>query len=229
MNTDTSPQEPPDEATETLNRSLEMLSPVGISAPDMIRAVHQELLINNILPGLLTHEPTAMLLDINNLFRRADDRGFRIDYARLKTMLEQRCDLRYSAAFSAVDRNDPGADDWVNYMDKIGYDVIGRDLLQYTDQSTGRRVSKGNMDVQFTIAAMKLPDTITHIILGTCDGDFTPLVKELQSNPSRRVSVLGVAGSNWAGMSRNLAKQADNFYNLSLIQEHIHYQGGRNA
>jgi uncharacterized LabA/DUF88 family protein len=228
MNTDHALHEPPDASFEAPGREIVEITPPAHVSQAVVRTVHSELAINEALPGLKLHEPTALLLDINNLYRRSRDNNFRIDYLRLINILRARCDLRYAAAFSAVDRDDPEALDWLKYMNDVGYDIINRDLINYTGDD-GRQVMKGNMDIEIAISAMKLSHGFTHVIIGTCDGDFVPLVHELQEDPIRRVSVLGISGENWKGMSKSLARAADNFYDLSKLVDEIHYRGGRNG
>jgi uncharacterized LabA/DUF88 family protein len=225
MNTDTSRSNPPDAGTERLGMPMleEVLPPSAMSLA-AIQSVHREVRLNDALPGLVLHEPTAILLDINNLFRRARDQRFRIDYLKLKTLFEQRCDLRYAAGFSAVDQSDEQAVDWVKFMRKIGYNMDVKNLHQYV-AGDGTEVVKGNMDIEMTCAAKDLPDAFTHVIIGTSDRDFIALIKNLKKNPARRVSVLGMSGPNWAGMSRQLVEAADNFYDLSRIQEYVEFRG----
>lgn len=189
---------------------------------NLIESVHTDMMINDVFPGLSPHEPTALLLDVNNLFRRASNLGFRIDYGKLKDLLASRCDLRYCGAFSAVDPDDEAAAGWIKYMEDVGYDVITKDIYKYTAEN-GRHVTKGNMDLEICVAATDLSSAFTHVILGTCDGDFTVVVKRLQRDLVRKVSVLGVSKADGAGMSRMLVKQADNFYNIARIQRQIEF------
>lgn len=199
-------------------------------AADMTLLVGAELSINNAFPGLKKNEPTALLLDINNLYRRAGQHGFRVDYGKLKNIFEQRCDLRYAAAFSAIDPTDVSSDRWIKFMRKADYSLHIKDLKRYTD-SEGEPVTKGNMDLELAFDALNLSPAFSHIVIGTCDGDFVPLIEELRKGKFRRVSVLGLRGREWAGMSRDLvtaAKEADgHFYDLTQIQEYIRYQGNR--
>jgi uncharacterized LabA/DUF88 family protein len=180
--------------------------------------------ISKALPNLKLGEGTALLLDVNNLFKRARASGFAIDYANLKYIFEKRCDLRYCAAFSAIDRSDPKANGWESYMKDKGYTVVSKDLKRYTNDKNVQ-VTKGNMDVELTCAAMRLSEGFAHVIIGTCDGDFVPLIQELKKGHYRKVSVLGITSPDWTGMSDTLVRAADNFYDMTAIKDHIHYRG----
>lgn len=196
--------------------------------PESLQMMGSALTINDALPNLVQHEATALILDVNNLYRRAHHNDWRIDYSRLKSILESRCDLRYAAAFSAVDRSSEKSATWIRYMTDRGYDVQTKDLKRYTSRE-GQNITKGNMDVEITIAAMNLSKSFGHVIIGTCDGDFTALVEELRQDPFRKVSVLGMTNDTWTGMSETLARSAHNFYNLTEIKEFVSYKGNRDG
>lgn len=176
--------------------------------------------INDLLPGLNHFEPTALLLDINNLYRRADYNKFRIDYNRLKTIFEHRCDLRYCAGFSAVDRKNPDTINWINYMNSQGYDMHVKDLKEYVDHR-GNLIIKGNMDMELAVEAMSLSPAFSHVIIGTCDGDFVCLLKKLKEGYFRKVSVLGMTNQDRVGMNAELIKNADYFYDLARLKEFV--------
>lgn len=197
----------------------------------------EELAINEALPGLVRGEATVLILDVNNLYRVALDAGFKIDYLRLREIFSNRCDLRLALAYSAVKPGDADSAKWVNLMRRNGYSVITKDLINYVNRK-GHDVVKGNMDVEITLAATKLNQGFAHIVLGTCDGSFIPLVKDLRSDGFRKVSVLGIKKpGSWNDMSEELAKVVTsrhgdsqvpgNFYNMVDLLPYVAY-GGRN-
>lgn len=202
------------------------LSKINIPV-DLSTMVGPELTINEALPGLVRGEPTALLLDVNNLFRVARKNDFRIDYVRLKSIFENRCDLRYCSAFSAVDRDDTGAVNWANYLADKGYTLVTKDLKRWYND-TGQLISKGNMDIEIAVAAMSLSPAFSHIVIGTCDGDFIPLIEKLREGSFRKVSVLGLRNKDWSGMSKSLVKSADNFYDLLDIKDYVSYKNSKN-
>lgn len=177
--------------------------------------------INEALPNLSLREPTALILDSNNLYLRLRDCGWMVDYAKLYRILTSRCDLRYSAAYSAIDPELPKSENWIKYMRKTGYTVFTSNVKRFVTADRGI-IKKGNLDIEITIGAMELAANFEHIILGTCDGDFVPLVKKLKEGNFRKVSVLGVTKhKDWTGMSRELAGCADNFYDLNDLRSHL--------
>lgn len=199
--------------------------PANIGA-EVSQLVGEELTLNEALPGLVRGEGTALLLDISSLFYAAKANNFSIDYGKLRNIFRTRCDLRYCGAFSAVDNDDVGSMNWLNFMQKTGYSVTTKDLQRYVTEDDSI-VTKGNMDIEIAIAAMKLSDGFGHVIIGTCDGDFIPLIETLREGNFRKVSVLGMGKSSWAGMNNALIRAADNFYDMSLFKEQITYHGSR--
>ena len=188
---------------------------------DIEPTFHDDLELNALLPGLVQGEPTALLLDTNNLFHSSKELGFRIDYAKLRNIFTNRCDLRACMAFSATDPNSADATKWVNFMTRSGYKLVTEPIKRHID-GRGRSVTKGNMDIPLTIAAMSLSPGFKHVIIGTCDGDFVPLVENLREGGMRTVSVLGMrAGSNNIAMSEALVESAKHFYNLYDMQKYI--------
>jgi uncharacterized LabA/DUF88 family protein len=192
-----------------------------------LASLQEELFVNEQLPGLNLKEATALILDVNNLYKAARYHGFRIDYTKLRAMFDNRCNLRHCTAIGATNQNDPLSMDWVAYMKSAGYVLITKDLRIHTLMD-GTTREKGNMDVEITIDAMGLSPAFTHIVLGTCDSDFIPLIKSLKNGKQRTVSVLGVSNNSQVSvMSSDLVKEADNFYDLSKLIDYISFEGSR--
>lgn len=185
------------------------------SLNDASQIVSQELSINEALPNLYHHDATALLIDANNFYLRAKSYGLTINYDRLKHIFESRCQLRYCTMFSAINHRDPNDLAWARRIESYGYTLMSKDLKIYHDPHDDDIViAKGNMDVEITMAATALSDEFKHIVIATCDGDFQPLVEGLRKSRNCLVSVLGIKGDDWVGMSRGLVSSADCFYNL---------------
>lgn len=196
--------------------------------PQAPEILNDTLFLNEALPGLVRHEPTALLLDLNNFYLRSKYLGFSIDYQRIRNILAARCDLRYCGAFIAVDRTNTKTTGFVHKLERWGYDVFTKSISRYEDGD--KIITKGNMDVELTVQAMRLSGAFGHIIIGSCDGDFIPLVDELKSGKFRKVSVLGISGDDTLeGMSRQLVKRVDHFYDICKLKDHVTFQGSRSA
>ena len=57
--------------------------------------------------------------------------------------------------------------------------MVTKPTKEFTDAS-GRRKIKGNMDIELTVDAMRLAETLDHVVLFSGDGDFRSLVAALQ-------------------------------------------------
>lgn len=208
------------------NHSVVMDGCTNVHPSMSLSELTDELVINEALPNLIHTESTALILDINNLYLRAKDNNFRIDYGNLYSIFSSRCNLSHAGAFSAIDRSDSSSLDWVDYMTKKGYHVVTKDLKRYTSvkEEVMTTVVKGNMDVELTIHALTKCNDYNHLILGSCDGDFTKLITTLKENTSKKISVLGISNFNSSGMSESLIREADNFYDLRKLIPFISYK-----
>jgi uncharacterized LabA/DUF88 family protein len=110
---------------------------------------------------------------------------------------------------------------WIEKLRGAGITPITKPVKRYLDDLTGEWIFKGNMDVELTIAALTLSDGFAHVVIGSCDGDFIPLIKHLRNGNFRTISVLGVSNFLRKGMNEELIRYADNFYDLRIVQKHI--------
>lgn len=183
-----------------------------------------ELDLNDRLPGLKLDEPTVVLIDANNFYRRAISEGFLVDYHKLRAIFAARCKLEDFYVFSAVDETEPKAVEWVQDLQRAGITTITKPVRQYIDDQN-KYVYKGNMDTEMTWVAARLPDHIKHVIIGSCDSDFLAVVEGLQSDEGRTASVMGISNHRRRGMSADLIRQADYFYDLWYIKEQVAIYG----
>src|SRR3974377_918982 len=86
--------------------------------------------------------------------------------------------------------------------------------------AVGRRKIKGNMDIEFTVDAMRCVDHLDHVILFTGDGDFRALVAALQLR-GRRVSVVSTLQTQPPMVADELRRQSDQFIDLADLWAQI--------
>ena len=79
---------------------------------------------------------------------------------------------------------------------------------------------KGNMDIELTVDAMRLVESLDHVVLFTGDGDFRALVAALQLR-GRRVSVVSTLQTQPPMVADELRRQADQFIDLADLEEQI--------
>ena len=94
--------------------------------------------------------------------------------------------------------------------------MVTKPTKEFTD-ATGRRKIKGNMDIELAVDAMRLADTLDHIVIFSGDGDFRSLVAALQQK-GKRVSVISTLQTEPPMVADELRRQADQFVDLADLE-----------
>jgi uncharacterized LabA/DUF88 family protein len=76
------------------------------------------------------------------------------------------------------------------------------------------------MDIELTVDAMRLVESLDHVVIFTGDGDFRALVGALQMR-GRRVSVVSTLQTQPPMVADELRRQADQFIDLADLEEQI--------
>jgi uncharacterized LabA/DUF88 family protein len=166
-------------------------------------------------------ERIALFIDGANLYATSKSLGFDIDYKRLLTVFRGKAQLVRALYYTALAESDEYSSirpliDWLDYN---GYTMVTKPTKEFTD-ATGRRKVKGNMDIELAVDAMKLADSLDHIVLFSGDGDFRPLVAALQLK-GKRVSVVSTLQTQPPMVSDDLRRQADIFIDLADLESQI--------
>ena len=103
--------------------------------------------------------------------------------------------------------------DWLDYN---GFTMVTKPTKEFTD-ATGRRKVKGNMDIELAVDAMRLADTLDHIVIFSGDGDFRSLVAALQQK-GKRVSVISTLQTQPPMVADELRRQADQFIDIADLE-----------
>jgi uncharacterized LabA/DUF88 family protein len=166
-------------------------------------------------------ERLALFIDGANLYATAKALGFDIDYKKLLVMFQTRGHLVRALYYTALaeDQEYSSIRPLVDWLDYNGYTMVTKPTKEFTD-SFGRRKIKGNMDIELSVDAMRLADSLDHIIIFTGDGDFRALVAALQLK-GRRVSVVSTLQTTPAMVADELRRQADQFIDLADLEEFI--------
>lgn len=170
-------------------------------------------------------EKIALFIDGANLYATAKSLGFDIDYKKLLREFQSRGYLLRAFYYTAVieDQEYSSIRPLIDWLDYNGYSVVTKATKEFVDQ-TGRRKVKGNMDIELAVDAMRLADTLDHIVLFSGDGDFRGLVAALQQK-GKRVSVVSTLQTQPAMVADELRRQADQFIDLADLEQLI----GRDA
>lgn len=166
-------------------------------------------------------ERIALFIDGANLYATAKSLGFDIDYKRLLAVFRQRGQLIRAIYYTALaeDQEYSSIRPLIDWLDYNGYTMVTKPTKEFTD-ATGRRKIKGNMDIELAVDAMRLSDTLDHIILVSGDGDFRSLVAALQQK-GKRVTVISTLQTQPPMVADELRRQADQFVDIADLEQLI--------
>jgi len=166
-------------------------------------------------------EKVALFIDGANLYATSKSLGFDIDYRDMLKYFQKKCYLLRAYYYTALieDQEYSSIRPLIDWLDYNGYSVVTKPTKEYID-STGRRKVKGNMDLELTIDALELCDTVDHMVLFSGDGDFRVLVEALQRR-GRKVSVVSTVATQPSMISDDLRRQADQFIDLVNLRKEI--------
>lgn len=163
-------------------------------------------------------EKVALFIDGANLYATAKALGCDIDYKRLLSLFRQKAHLVRAIYYTALieDQEYSSIRPLIDWLDYNGYTMVTKPTKEFTD-SYGRRRIKGNMDIELTVDAMRLADSLDHIVLFSGDGDFRSLVAALQMK-GRRVSVVSTLQTQPPMVADELRRQSDQFIDLVELE-----------
>ncbi|MFO1089790.1 MAG: NYN domain-containing protein [Hyphomicrobiales bacterium] len=166
-------------------------------------------------------EKIGLFIDGANLYATAKSLNFDIDYKRLLGLFRKRARLIRAIYYTALmdDAEYSPIRPLIDWLDYNGYMVRTKTAREFTD-SMGRRKVKGSMDVELAVDAMRLADTLDHVVLFSGDGDFRSLVEAIQQK-GRRVSVVSTLQTRPPMVSDDLRRQADQFIDLNELRSEL--------
>lgn len=166
-------------------------------------------------------ERVALFIDGANLYATSKALAFDIDYKRLLTLFRQKSQLVRALYYTALaeDQEYSSIRPLIDWLDYNGFTMVTKPTKEFTD-ATGRRKIKGNMDIELAVDAMRLADTLDHIVIFSGDGDFRSLVAALQQK-GKRVSVISTLQTQPPMVADELRRQADQFIDLADLETSI--------
>ncbi|MFM7084655.1 MAG: NYN domain-containing protein [Hyphomicrobium sp.] len=167
---------------------------------------------------LYSNERVALFIDGANLYATSKALGFDIDYRRLLSFFRNKCNLIRAHYYTALveEHEYSSIRPLIDWLDYNGYCIITKLTKEVTDVS-GRRKVKGNIDIDLTVDAMRLCDSLDHLFIFSGDGDFRPLICALQQK-GKRVSVVSTLQTQQPMIADELRRQADQFIDLSDLE-----------
>jgi uncharacterized LabA/DUF88 family protein len=159
----------------------------------------------------------AAFIDGANLYQTAKSLGFDIDYRRLLQALTANCRFLRAYYYTALmdEQEYSPVRPLVDWLEYNGYTLVTKPLKEFTQGA--RRKFKGNMDVDMAVDMLEMAPHVTHIVLGSGDGDFRRVVEAVQRK-GVRVSVLSTLRTQPPQVADELRRQADAFIDLYDLQ-----------
>ena len=166
-------------------------------------------------------ERIALFIDGANLYSAARALAFDIDYKKLLDLFAKQGRLIRAYYYTTLveDQEYSPIRPLIDWLDYNGYTMVTKPVREYTD-SMGRRKTKGSIDIDLTIDALGLADSIDHMMIFSGDGDYRRLVEEVQRK-GVRVTVVSTIRSQPPMVADELRRQADNFIELMELAPHI--------
>jgi uncharacterized LabA/DUF88 family protein len=164
----------------------------------------------------------ALFIDGVNFYATAKALGLDVDYKRLLDEFQSRGTLVRAFYYTAIieDQEYTSIRPLVDWLDYNGFTVVTKAAKKFVDSATGRRKTKGKMDVELAINAMELAKHIDEMVLFSGDGDFRSLVEAMQRR-GVRVSVISTISTQPAMIADELRRQADVFIDLTELRTKI--------
>ena len=162
-------------------------------------------------------ERLALFIDGANLHATARALAFDNDFKRVLTVFGQRARLVRALYYTAIleDHEVSSLRPLVEWLSYNGFTVVTKPAKTFTDYE-GRRKTKGNMDVEIAVDAMRLAPHLDHIVLFSGDGDFRSLVAALQEK-GKHVSVVSTWVTQPPMVADELRRQADQFIEIAEL------------
>ena len=163
----------------------------------------------------------ALFIDGANLHSTAKALGFEIDYKRLLNEFQSWGTQTRAYYYTTIIEGQESSSirplvDWLAYN---GYSVVTKPTKEFVD-ATGRRKTRGSMEVELAVHAMELAEHIDHLVLFSGDGDFRILAEAVQRR-GVRFTVISTIASQSPMVADELRRQADEFIDIVELQPFI--------
>lgn len=159
----------------------------------------------------------VLIFDGPNIHATAKALGLDIDYRKLLAHFgEDILRAYYYTALLPRGQEEASIIPLIDWLEYNGYTIVSKDAKEFTDATTGKRKTKGNMDVEMTVDALDAAaiSGVKDIWLFSGDGDFTYLVRALQRR-GVRVTVVSTISTSPPMIADELRRAADTFKDLA--------------
>ena len=126
-------------------------------------------------------EHNFAFIDGQNLYKGVANSGWELDYYRLRFYLSAKYSVKKAYIFLGYLKEN---EKLYSFLRDSGFELVFKNVAK------GKKgEAKGNVDVALAVFAMKNLDNFDKAIIITSDGDFEPLVDELQERDKLHIVV----------------------------------------
>ena len=170
----------------------------------------------------MKYEKTALFIDGSNFYAATKLLNMDIDYAKLHQFFSHDTNLIRAYYYTALpeDHEFSPLRPLIDWLDYNGFAVISKLTREFTDPETGKKRTKGNMDMELALDMLKLAPHIDHAILFSGDGDFCRLLEDVQ-DLGVRVSVVSTTKTSPPMVADSLRRMADIFIEMESLRDDI--------
>ncbi|MEQ8657880.1 MAG: NYN domain-containing protein [Hyphomicrobiales bacterium] len=167
-------------------------------------------------------ERVAFFIDGANFYQTARNLNVDIDYRRMLTSFVGEAYLLRAHYYTAMadDQEFSSLRPLIDWLDYNGFQITTKPMREFTDNSGQRRRTRPSLDVDLTVDAMTLADSLNHIVIFSGDGQYLALVEALQKK-GVKVTVVSSLKTTPSMVSDDLRRTADHFLDLADLTDRL--------
>lgn len=131
--------------------------------------------------------------DDSNLYYSYKNYGWRIDFEKLKKLLEGYCDLKFINYHIAIpDKSDVdyrGVQNFIRYISP--FVVLKKKALKYTPITHKHILRKGDVDVEIVLDVVRTIDDLDLMIIMSGDSDYLELKNYVVKDKAKKIIFMG--------------------------------------
>ncbi|MEO0383118.1 MAG: NYN domain-containing protein [Pseudomonadota bacterium] len=167
-------------------------------------------------------ERVAFFIDGANFYQTARNLNVDIDYRRMLTSFVGEAYLLRAHYYTAMadDQEFSSLRPLIDWLDYNGFQITTKPMREFTDNNGQKRRVRPSLDVDLTVDAMTLGDSVNHIVLFSGDGQYLALVEALQKK-GVKVTIVSSLKTTPSMVSDDLRRTADHFLDLADLTDRL--------
>ena len=140
----------------------------------------------------LKDKKVGVFVDDSNLYHAYQKYGWRIDFGKLRTLLERYCDLKFINYHIAIPaKSDDAFHGTEIFLQKISpFVAFKKKLLKYTPIA-GKFMKKADVDIEITLDMVRNIDNLDVVVIISGDSDFLELKNYVVKDKGKQILFVG--------------------------------------